>query len=371
MPHAQTPCAALSTDTVSASLPIHANLHIPQCTKSITSGDRDFDKHKRISAGMQKLIITCAKSKLAKQADEELKFGLSAIGSEARQMLVAKPASELQTVMTEEQELRQAMLKREKQMKAAEHLIQKHQRLVAEMATSHATRAWGGEGGGHEKAAVAKSQDANRARSWLERARQASDLSAQEALKTMTPAQLRKKLASIEGLLRRGVKDGLVQPQAQGGSEPRKLAAGAGPVGMAELSQVSSAILPGRKESATASTKTSAHASRAASGALESGGKEIMIASALDVAARRAVKSMNKTNQALTASLARRVQVLTREEARGLRQEHQAELEEKQVLPQGLSRALQMRRRDDTEAARLQRLRSAELQAEADEDKMP
>ena len=97
----------------------------------------------------------------------------------------------------------------------------------------------------------------------------------------------------------------------------------------------------------------------------------MVIASALDVAARRAVKSMNKTNQALTASLARRVQVLTREEARGLRQEHQAELEEKQVLPQGLSRALQMRRRDDTEAARLQRLRSAELQAEADEDKMP
>ena len=164
---------------------------------------------------MQKLIITCAKSKLAKQADEELKFGLSAIGSEARQMLVAKPSSELQTVMTEEQELRQAMLKREKQMKAAEHLIQKHQRLVAEMATSHETRAWGGEGGGHEKAAAATAQVASRARSWLERARQASDLSAQETLKTMTRAQLRKKLASIEGLLRQGVKDGLVQPQAQ------------------------------------------------------------------------------------------------------------------------------------------------------------
>jgi hypothetical protein len=112
---------------------------ITECTKSISSGDRDFDKHAPISAGMQRLIITCAKSKLAKQADEELKFGLSA-DPKASEMLVSKPPGELQAVMAKEKELRAAMLERERQMDAAQRAIDKHQRLVAQLATSHTTR---------------------------------------------------------------------------------------------------------------------------------------------------------------------------------------------------------------------------------------
>jgi len=70
---------------------------------------------------------------------------------------------------------------------------------------------------------------------------------------------------------------------------------------------------------------------------------------------------MKKTNQELTYSLAHRIGVLTREEARGLRQERQAELEEEQVLPHGLDHALQMRTEDEHKEVRLQRIRSAEL----------
>lgn len=208
---------------------------ITECTKSISSGDRDFDKHAPISAGMQKLIITCAKSKLAKQADEELKFGLSA-DPKASEMLVSKPAGELQTVMAKEHELRIAMLERERQMDASQRAIEKHQRLVAQLATSHTTRQ-----PPSAQALHAADTKALAARDWLvkaspiadvqcclrrlrrlqliphtkcaihqDRARQASDLSAEEALRKMTPTELRRKLASIQELLRRGVKDGIV-----------------------------------------------------------------------------------------------------------------------------------------------------------------
>lgn len=388
---------------------------------------------------MQKLIITCAKSKLAKQADEELQFGLSSIGPKARQMLVLRPAGELQQIMLKEDELRQAMLRREKQMKAAEHAIKQHQLLVAEMATDHSTQSGPGSVGG--SGSVKKAQSA---RSWLERARQASDLSAQGALKKMTAAQLRKQLATIEALLRRGVKDGLVAPRDGHISAPpvrlcavmslRALPSCIEPLRVAPHTRVhvicsspgtehsspqqlqscpflpkathvrfvqKSGIEEARPKVAGQNPKTDSNREgfegpgRASTGAqvssagsrrparaelaqtspatLETGGsagKEIKMASALDRAARSVVASMGKTNQALTSSLARRVQALTREEARGLRQVQQAELEEKQVLPHGLSHAIQMRRRDEDEATRLQRLRTAELQSEPDTDEV-